>query len=77
MPFVKITVAIAFKLHTLTGRHQMTFQDKYHNSTSDLKRIMPLFGLNKLHNIPFLRQNTYFTDRPLNSPAYCLTDSSC
>jgi len=39
--------AIALKLHTLIGGHQMTLKFKFHNSTTDFDWIMPLFGLRK------------------------------
>jgi len=35
-PFIKInSYAFALKLQALTGRYQMTLQDKSHNSTLD------------------------------------------
>ena len=43
--FSQTTDVIALRLHTLIGHHQMTFQDKAHNSTIDFDTIMPLFLL--------------------------------
>ena len=42
------TDAITLKLHTRIGHHQMTLQDKSHNSISDFEAIMPLFGLEEI-----------------------------
>ena len=43
--FSKTANAIALKLHTLIGHHQMTLQDKAQYSLSDFDTIMPLFGI--------------------------------
>ena len=41
--FSQTTDAIALKLHTLIGHHQITLQVKSHNSISDFDTIMALF----------------------------------
>ena len=41
----KTTDAIALKLHTRIGHHQMTWQDKSQNFISEFDIIMALFGL--------------------------------
>ena len=42
--FLQTTYAIALKLYTLIGHHQMTLQDKSQYSLSDFETIMQLFG---------------------------------
>ena len=55
--FSQTTNAIALKLHTLIGHHQMTVQDKSHNSTSEFYTFMGLFG-NKKFWLKFYQQDT-------------------
>ena len=54
--FSQTTDAIALKLPTLIGHHQMTLQDKSQNSISDFDIIMSLFYLEIL--VKVLRATT-------------------